>query len=69
MDYPESESPPRSHRWLVLSLLVGFGVLYSAFSWERDFWAPEEDDFAAITKEMSDAGEWLVASLSGEPYF
>ena len=67
MDHPES--PSRGHRWIVLGLLIGFGALYSAFSWDRDFWAPEEDDFAAVTKEMSAAHEWLVPSLSGEPYF
>lgn len=53
----------------IVVLLLGFGALYSSFSWARDFWAPEEDDFAAVTREMSESGSWFVPTLAGEPYF
>ncbi len=54
-------------------------VLYAALgslnSWDRDFWAPEEPDFAAVVKEMNermrggDGWAWLFPTIGGEPYF
>lgn len=51
-------------------VLLGFGLLFFFNAWERDFWAPEEADFAAATLEMArDPGGWLVPTLAGRPYF
>jgi 4-amino-4-deoxy-L-arabinose transferase-like glycosyltransferase len=65
---PSARSPSSFGPRIAL-LLVGFCVLHVAFSWDRDFWAPEEDDFAAVTREMREAGDWLVPTLAGRPYF
>ena len=56
-------------RLSTLAMLVGFGLLYTCFAWDRDFWAPEESDFAAITAEMGARGDWFVPRLAGLPYF
>ncbi len=50
-------------------VLISFGLLYVSFSWSRDFWAPEEDDLAAVTHEMGRDGEWIVPTLAGRPYY
>ncbi|MBI4585756.1 MAG: glycosyltransferase family 39 protein, partial [Planctomycetes bacterium] len=50
-------------------LLAGFFALYTLNAWQRDFWAPEEPDFAAAAKEMSASGDWLVPRIAGQPFF
>ena len=43
-------------------------------SWSRDFWAPEEPDFAAVIREMEirmargESWAWLFPTIGGEPY-
>ncbi len=51
-------------RWM----LLGFGLLFACNGWERDFWSPEEPDFAAACREMGEDGNWLVPTHVGRPY-
>lgn len=54
-------------RGLAAVLLLG-GVL---LGWElggRDFWEPDEPDFALISREMLASGDWVVPRRNGEPY-
>lgn len=65
--HPGSAHPLRNRPLLLI--LVGLFIIYIANSWSRDFWSPEEIEFAAICKEMaSEEGSWLRPTLGGEPY-
>jgi 4-amino-4-deoxy-L-arabinose transferase-like glycosyltransferase len=66
-DAEASGSGPRSGPAPLVVLAV-FALILSSFSWARDFWAPEEDDFAAATQSMARSGEWMLPRLAGEPY-
>lgn len=64
-------APPRL---LVLGVIAFVFLVYLWNSWNRDFWAPEEPDLAAATKEMGAAlrrgDPWalLFPTIGGEPY-
>ena len=53
--------------------LVAIGIcIWTALvlwnSWSRDFWAPEEPDFAAVLKDMTRRGDWISPTIGGELY-
>ncbi len=59
---------PLKNRRLLLTLAL-FAVVYFFNCWGRDFWSPEEIEFAQICKEMnSEKGSWMKPTLGGEPY-
>jgi len=75
---PPRSAPPRAQgpsQEIVFLGIVFCAVLYLWNSWERDFWAPDEPDFAEVTREMEahlekgDLRSLLTPTLGGEPYF
>jgi 4-amino-4-deoxy-L-arabinose transferase-like glycosyltransferase len=52
-------------RWLIV-LTVLCSILYFLNLQSRDFWAPDEGDFAQIARELSDNP--VVPHLNGKPY-
>ncbi len=74
-----AEPPPAPKRrsswpWMAAAIAL-YATLGCLNSWDRDFWAPEEPDFAAVVKEMTErmqAGDgwaWLFPTIGGERYF
>ncbi len=69
--------PPRAAGPAPVAMVLGV-LLVAAFylwnSWNRDFWAPEEPDFAAVAKQMplrAKAGEsapWIDPKIDGVMY-
>ncbi|MEK7369721.1 MAG: hypothetical protein AABZ62_08650, partial [Planctomycetota bacterium] len=33
----------------------------------RDFWAPDEGEYAQISQEMIESGDWIIPRLNGIP--
>ncbi|HNS15108.1 MAG TPA: hypothetical protein PKM08_07225, partial [Syntrophorhabdaceae bacterium] len=48
----------------IVCIISAILFLYNAGS--RDFWAPDEGDFAQIVKELD--GNFIVPHLNGKPY-
>ena len=59
--------PAAPHRaaWL---LALAAGALYLLAGTQRDFWAPDEPDFAQQTREMLERRDLLVPYQNGVPY-
>lgn len=55
-------------RWLPWAIFVLGCLLFGMNLGARDFWTPDEGDFAQIAKEMAQSGDYLVPHLNGKPY-
>lgn len=53
---------------LALLLALAAAAVYSLAAVSRDFWAPDEPDFADAIREMSSRGSWLLPYQNGKPY-
>lgn len=53
---------------LPLVLAAAAAALYLLAATSRDFWAPDEPDFAEAVREMNDRRDWLVPFQNGVPY-
>ncbi len=51
-----------------LALALAAGLLYALAAFSRDFWAPDEPDFADAVREMNARGSWLLPYQNGKPY-
>jgi 4-amino-4-deoxy-L-arabinose transferase-like glycosyltransferase len=51
----------------VILLLVGF-VLFFYKVGDRDLWAPDEDEYAQMSREMIRSGNWAFPTVNGEPW-
>ncbi len=51
-----------------LGLAVAAAALYLLAASRRDFWAPDEPDFAEHVREMIERGNFLVPWQNGKPY-
>ena len=50
-------------------LLVCMGLLLFVYKvGDRDLWAPDEDEYAQISREMIRSGNWLYPTCNGEPW-
>lgn len=63
-------SPSRRERPVRVPLLLAAAaaVLYFSAAAARDFWAPDEPDFAEQTREMLERGSLLLPYQNGKPY-
>lgn len=53
------------------SFLALFFLGAALFGWRLglpDFWEPDEPDFALISREMLESGDWLLPTRNGAPY-
>lgn len=53
---------------LVLALALAAAALYALAAFSRDFWSPDEPDFADAVREMNARGSWLLPYQNGRPY-
>ena len=53
--------------YLAVLLVVGF-VLFFYKVGDRDLWAPDEDEYAQISREMIRTGNWALPTVNGEPW-
>ena len=53
---------------LPLALALAAALLYGAAAASRDFWAPDEPDFAEAVREMGERGSYLLPYQNGKPY-
>lgn len=53
---------------LALALALAATVVYGLASFSRDFWSPDEPDFADAVREMNVRGSWLLPYQNGKPY-
>lgn len=52
---------------LVLLLVIGF-VLFFYKVGDRDLWAPDEDEYAQMSREMIRTGNWAMPTVNGQPW-
>ncbi len=55
-------------RWFPAAIFLIGVAFFSLNLGARDFWQPDEPDFAQITSEMQTRGDYLLPYLNGEPY-
>jgi 4-amino-4-deoxy-L-arabinose transferase-like glycosyltransferase len=53
---------------LALALAVAAAAIYALAALSRDFWSPDEPDFADAVREMNLRGSWLLPWQNGKPY-
>jgi len=61
-------SDRRSSLRLALVLALAAAALYAFAASRRDFWAPDEPDFAEHVREMNERRDWLLPYENGRPY-
>lgn len=59
---------PRPPVRLALALAFAAAAVYALAASSRDFWAPDEPDFADAVREMNVRGSWLLPYQNGRPY-
>ena len=52
---------------MIVLLLVGFFLFFYKVG-DRDLWAPDEDEYAQISREMIRTGNWALPTVNGEPW-
>ena len=55
------------HKILILLLLVGFLLFFYKVG-DRDLWAPDEDEYAQMSREMIRSGNWAFPTVNGQPW-
>ncbi|MFN7989028.1 MAG: glycosyltransferase family 39 protein [Thermoanaerobaculia bacterium] len=53
---------------IALALALAAAAVYALAAFSRDFWAPDEPDFADAVREMNLRGSWLLPYQNGKPY-
>ena len=53
---------------LALALALAAAAVYGLAAFSRDFWSPDEPDFADAVREMNVRGSWLLPYQNGKPY-
>ena len=66
MSSPDPLGP--ASRGLPLLLAAAAACLYLVAASGRDFWSPDEPDFAQAVREMNERGSWLLPYQNGVPY-
>jgi len=57
----------QSKTLVILLLVVGF-MLFVYKVGDRDLWAPDEDEYAQISREMIRTNNWVFPTVNGEPW-
>ena len=52
---------------LVLLLCIGFFLFFYKVG-DRDLWAPDEDEYAQMSREMIRYGNWIFPTVNGQPW-
>ena len=52
---------------LILLLLVGFLLFFYKVG-DRDLWAPDEDEYAQMSREMIRFNNWVFPTVNGQPW-
>ncbi len=55
-------------RTLVIALVIAGFFLFVYGVGDRDLWAPDEDEYAQISREMIRTGNWLYPTCNGIPW-
>jgi 4-amino-4-deoxy-L-arabinose transferase-like glycosyltransferase len=61
-------NPPPASRRIPLLLAAAAALLYLVAAAGRDFWSPDEPDFAEHVREMLERGSLLLPYENGKPY-
>jgi len=54
-------------RWLFLIFILGFLLFFYKVG-ERDLWAPDEDEYAQVSREMVQLNHWAYPTVNNKPY-
>ncbi|MCP4622451.1 MAG: hypothetical protein GY850_02855, partial [bacterium] len=49
------------------SMLVGFALFFYMVG-DRDLWAPDEDEYAQMSREMIRFNNWAFPTVNGQPW-
>ena len=52
---------------IILLLLISFVLFFYGLG-DRDLWAPDEDEYAQISREMIRTNNWMYPTVNGEPW-
>ena len=55
-------------RTLIIALLVVGFLLFVYKVGDRDLWAPDEDEYAQMSREMIRTNNWVFPTVNGEPW-
>jgi len=62
-------SQPRKTQATILILLFCMGFLLFFYKvGDRDLWAPDEDEYAQMSREMIRYGNWIFPTVNGQPW-
>ena len=59
---------PKQIKTLLIWLLIIGSLLFIYKVGDRDLWAPDEDEYAQISREMIRTGNWALPTVNGEPW-
>ena len=54
-------------RWLFLIFILGFFLFFYKVG-DRDLWAPDEDEYAQVSREMVQLNHWTYPTVNNQPY-
>jgi 4-amino-4-deoxy-L-arabinose transferase-like glycosyltransferase len=55
------------NRWLLVILMLGF-FLFAYKVGDRDLWAPDEDEYAQVSREIIQLDNWAYPTVNQKPY-
>ena len=58
----------QKEKWLILFLLILGFFLFIYKVEDRDLWAPDEAEYAQVSREMIQQGNWIFPTVNGMPY-
>jgi len=58
----------QNRKWIVILLLfIGFFLFFYKVG-DRDLWAPDEDEYAQMSREMIRTNNWAFPTVNGQPW-
>jgi len=58
----------QNQKWLILLLLVFVFFLFFYKVGDRDLWAPDETEYAEVSREMVEFNHWIFPTVNNKPY-
>jgi len=58
----------RNEKWILLLLVLLSYPLFFYRLGDRDIWAPDENEYIQVNREMVLDGHWIYPTANGQPY-